>query len=585
MAAREIEALSQRLDQLDKELQAARAQLQRLGLEQSTGQVQSRPASGVSNTTIGSGVQVQTGAPSTKPPGSLKKMDYAGWESFLGGNLLGKLGFLALVLTAGWFIKLAIDNHWVNESGRIITGLVVGFGMLGFSILLARKKYRLLWPLAAGSGYAIIFISIYAAYYFYDLLFFSESFGTLVLLSVAVSLLALGARSQTLYIFALLGALLIPILHSQGENSYRFLFSYLLVLQLVYMVLGFKVRWIISAYILYGLSTFIVGIWMSDKIMISNPYIFFAYLLISLLLLLIRLLVIQPERTGAYKLDAIPAFIIVLIYLTLAFITAHLHFYENRALVLLAFVLLGGAGMLRMQKGIWQKVDLQPTGNLWQIFWLILVFVVGATGVSQVSHGVWWVMLLVALAGILFFVGARLRSIPLILLSSPIYFALLFVLYFGLWHLSDLMPVLNQRFLLYLLTVAGLVLGTYAWSKRPLPAPLRIFAFASLFFLLMGSMVEVADLFRSGSERSLMYSMVLIFYSLIFFGVGFARKSFMLRWSGIGMVSLLVLKFYTYDIFFLGTGWRVVSGLCLGITLVLASYLYQKFKDRLDAIL
>ena len=49
------------------------------------------------------------------------------WEMLLGGNLLGKTGFLAIILGFIWFIKLAIDNEWINESTRIFIGILSGF--------------------------------------------------------------------------------------------------------------------------------------------------------------------------------------------------------------------------------------------------------------------------------------------------------------------------------------------------------------------------------------------------------------------------------------------------------------------------
>ena len=60
------------------------------------------------------------------------------FEQLVGGNILGKLGLLTLVLATAWFIKYAFDKHWINESGRIYTGLVIGFGIIAYGLKLNR---------------------------------------------------------------------------------------------------------------------------------------------------------------------------------------------------------------------------------------------------------------------------------------------------------------------------------------------------------------------------------------------------------------------------------------------------------------
>ena len=39
------------------------------------------------------------------------------WEILLGGNILGKLGFSAILLAFVWFIKFAFDNHSESSIG------------------------------------------------------------------------------------------------------------------------------------------------------------------------------------------------------------------------------------------------------------------------------------------------------------------------------------------------------------------------------------------------------------------------------------------------------------------------------------
>src|SRR5262245_11963666 len=49
-------------------------------------------------------------------------------ESKIGGNLLNKIGMVAIILGVGYFLKYAIDNEWIGEMGRVVIGILTGLG-------------------------------------------------------------------------------------------------------------------------------------------------------------------------------------------------------------------------------------------------------------------------------------------------------------------------------------------------------------------------------------------------------------------------------------------------------------------------
>ena len=51
-------------------------------------------------------------------------------EAEIGGNWLNKIGAAALVLGMAFFLTYAIENRWIDETGRIIIGLIVGMACL-----------------------------------------------------------------------------------------------------------------------------------------------------------------------------------------------------------------------------------------------------------------------------------------------------------------------------------------------------------------------------------------------------------------------------------------------------------------------
>ena len=91
------------------------------------------PRSRVSRSTPGpsrAGVSIPSSTQATRdsPENQAASRD---WEWWLGGNWLARIGVLALILGIGFFLKLAFDNDWIDETGRVVLGLVTGLVLLG----------------------------------------------------------------------------------------------------------------------------------------------------------------------------------------------------------------------------------------------------------------------------------------------------------------------------------------------------------------------------------------------------------------------------------------------------------------------
>ena len=77
------------------------------------------------------------GPPTAAPAGggppreSLTTASSWNWEWLVGGNWLARIGILALIIGIGFFLKLAFDNQWIGETGRVVLGLAAGLGPSG----------------------------------------------------------------------------------------------------------------------------------------------------------------------------------------------------------------------------------------------------------------------------------------------------------------------------------------------------------------------------------------------------------------------------------------------------------------------
>lgn len=142
-------------------------------------------------------------------------------ETLLGANWLSKLGIAALALATAFFLKHAFESRWIGETARVAIGVVGAAIMLGLGqVLLSRARYRAYAQVLSSGGIVILFLSIYAAYNFYNLIGFPEAFAVLALAALSASALAVANNTQAVAVICLLGAFATPVLiRSGGEGA------------------------------------------------------------------------------------------------------------------------------------------------------------------------------------------------------------------------------------------------------------------------------------------------------------------------------------------------------------------------------
>ena len=150
--------------------------------------------------------------PPAEPPGPRPWERFqVDWEVILGGNWLARIGVLAVVIGTGFFLKLAFDNNWIGETGRVVLGMTGGLAMLGAGEFW-QKRYAAYAQALAGGGVALLYLSIFAAFALYDLIDLFPAVGFLFLISAASAGLAIRYESVTLAIIGIFGAFSAPFI-------------------------------------------------------------------------------------------------------------------------------------------------------------------------------------------------------------------------------------------------------------------------------------------------------------------------------------------------------------------------------------
>ena len=65
----------------------------------------------------------------------------ASLESRIGGQLLNRVGILAVLIGVAWFLKLAFDRNWISPPIRVLTGLLLAAGLAAWSEGFRRRGF------------------------------------------------------------------------------------------------------------------------------------------------------------------------------------------------------------------------------------------------------------------------------------------------------------------------------------------------------------------------------------------------------------------------------------------------------------
>jgi uncharacterized membrane protein len=184
-------------------------------------------------------------------------------EQWLGGNWLGLVGAVAVAIGMGFFLKLAFDNNWVGESGRVGLGVVVGIALLGAGSYWQRR-YPAWARSVTGGGVAVLYLSIFAAFSLYDLIGTTTAFAFMALVTVTTVALALRYESTAIAVLGIIGGFLTPVMLREDLPGQRALLAYVLLLDVGVLGVATFRNW--RSFTLLGLlgSLAVFGMWAAE---------------------------------------------------------------------------------------------------------------------------------------------------------------------------------------------------------------------------------------------------------------------------------------------------------------------------------
>ncbi len=211
-------------------------------------------------------------------------------EFNLGSRVFTAVGVIAVLLGVGFFLRYAFANDLISQGMRVFLGCAFGVVLIALGHYL-RKKYSVYGLTLVGAGFGVFYLSIYAAYSFYQLIDPVSAFLFLFLITAASVALAIWYDSKALIGYSFAGAFIMPFLLPFSQDI-NLLFIYLLIVNAgALLVARFKVWPILTVASLAGTSLiylkWILGPTYSDVLFFPTiaycTVIFLSYFTTSLL--------------------------------------------------------------------------------------------------------------------------------------------------------------------------------------------------------------------------------------------------------------------------------------------------------------
>ncbi len=201
-------------------------------------------------------------------------------ESYIGENIINKLGVLILLVGVVIGVKYTIVHDLISPTMRIVLGYITGLLMFYIGLRMKMRFENYSAVLVSG-GVAVLYIITYFAYDYYGLLSQSVAFGLMLLLTVTAVYLSLLYDRQTISIIGLVGAYAIPFLLQYGSESLATLFTYIAIINLGILYISLRRKWNLLLRLAIVITWLIFIIWVPWSVLdadLSRVVLFFSLL-------------------------------------------------------------------------------------------------------------------------------------------------------------------------------------------------------------------------------------------------------------------------------------------------------------------
>lgn len=188
-------------------------------------------------------------------------------EKLVGEKLFPLIGIFVLVTGIGFLVSWAIENEYINTTGRAGIGLLCGGALIGVAHWL-RNKYRAFSSILLGGGIATLYFTVTYAHQVYGLFGPQSGSGQTIAFVILALITAFTVISSIFYdrkevaVIGLIGGFATPFMVMSGDGNYIALFTYILVLNLGMAVLAYFRNWKVLNILSFFFTALIFTVWM-----------------------------------------------------------------------------------------------------------------------------------------------------------------------------------------------------------------------------------------------------------------------------------------------------------------------------------
>ncbi len=523
-------------------------------------------------------------------------------ESRIGSQWFNRIGILAVLISMAWFLKFAIDNHWIGPLGRIIVGLIAGAALIAWSERFRSRGYAGFSYSLKAVGSGVLYLSLWASFSVFHLVPAAVAFACMIAVTAFNGYMSWLQDAELLALYAIVGGLSTPLLLSTGENHEVALFSYLLVLDLAVLVLSTLRPWSRLLFAAFtGTVLIFTGWWFSyySSVQAWQTAWFAAgfFLIFAFAPRLARVAVEGDRRVSGW--NSLALVLLPIGNAALGFLAFYELLESTQTQWAEPWLAVGFAAFYLLLNLLGAKGKLRGSPALLSSLHLTAVVVFLTMAIPLQAHGRWLTIgWLVEGAALLWF-ARRIHSILLRVLA-------LLCLVLGIFALvlvnppASNTPILNERFGTYSVGIAvfvfmGWVAALEKGKEDPVEPVLQWRNLAPGAVLAVNALALLAASWEIHSywwnlrwrrNFNLMhdyrmyaqftYSAFFMAFGAVLLAVGFWRRSAFFRWQALLLLAVTIGKVFLVDVSELSQGYRILSFLGLGALLLAVSFVYQR---------
>ncbi|MGA2047866.1 MAG: DUF2339 domain-containing protein [Terracidiphilus sp.] len=534
--------------------------------------------------------------------GAPAKKDEQSLENRIGSQWFNRIGILALLIAAAWFLKFAVDNHWIGPLGRVLIGLVAGGGLIAWSERFRAKGYSVFSYSLKAVGSGVLYLSLWAAFSLFHLMPASAAFALMILVTAFNGLMAWVQDAELLALYAIVGGLSTPLLLSTGENHEVTLLSYLLLMAIAVLILVILRPWSRLLFASFTGTVLIVFGWWTQYYT-ESQFVRTGFFLLCFFLIFAfapRLVQVKKEATeGVHGWDALALVLLPVANASLGFLGFYVLLDRASTHWAWPWLAVGFAAFYLLLLRLPAQGRLRASPAVLDSLHLAAAVVFLTLAIPLKAQGRWLTVGWLVEGAALLWVSSRVKS-PLLRVLSMGCLILGLTVLLTVNPTASMTPVFNARFGTYCVAIAVFAFSAWvamkargqeeqkqstSWPVIAIGASLLVNALILLavsleidsFWRVRGSTSEWSPQFEQHRMfAQFSYSAWFMLFGAILLAVGFWRRSSFLRWQALVLLAVSVAKVFLVDMSELSQGYRILSFLGLGALLLAVSFVYQR---------